>query len=97
MEDDDKIKFINIFRSYIIDDDILKDVLYYDTYDVESDDWWELVSYVLYESVNLWWVNSLMNGINNPFEELNTGSSIKLLKETYVPQLLREIRSISEL
>jgi hypothetical protein len=97
MEDDDKIKFMNIFRSYVVNSDILTDIMFYDVYEVEPDDWWELISYVLYESVNLWWINCLMNNVNNPFEEMEPGAGIKLLKDSYVPQLVREIRDISEL
>jgi len=90
-------KYMNFFRSYSINDNILNNTLYYFTYDVENEDWWDMISFKIYGSSNLWWVICMMNNIINPYEELSEGDQIKVLKESYLYMLLKEIESISEL
>jgi hypothetical protein len=96
LKDDDGIIFLNIFRAYEIDPSIFADVLYYNTYEVDNDDWIELISYVTYNLVDLWWALCLMNNIRNPFEDFNVGTNLKILKSDYIPQLIKELQSISE-
>jgi hypothetical protein len=96
LEDDDKIKFINIFRSYQVNEQIFTDVLYYNTYEVDNEDFWEQISYKLYGITDLWWALCLMNNVQNPFEDLSAGNNLKILKKNYIPQLLTEIKSVSE-
>jgi len=94
--DDDNNKFMNIFRSYILRTDITQDTVYYYTYNTEPDDWWDNISTKFYETPYLWWIICLMNNVMNPFEELEEGTELKILKDTYIYQLLNEIREISE-
>lgn len=96
MEDEDNVKFMNFFRSYTINKDILDDTLYFFTYDVESNDWWDIISFKKYGTPHLWWLVCMMNDVINPFEELEAGDQIKILKESYLYSLLREMKNISE-
>jgi hypothetical protein len=96
LKDDDNNEFLNIFRSYSVNEDILSNVMNYTTYEIEDDEYVENISYKLYENINLWWMVFLANNINNPFEDFNVGQNIKILKESLIPLLIREIRNVSE-
>jgi len=97
MLDDDGEYFLNIFRSYSINDDLLIDSLYFETYEVKEDDWWELIANDLYESVNFWWIPPIANKVVNPFEELEIGTNLQILRKSILPILVREIRDIGTL
>lgn len=97
LEDVDKTKLLNIWRSFTFNEDVIDNTPYYETYEVENEDWWDNIAYKFYDTPNLWWVIAMMNNIVNPFEELEIGSNIKILREQYLYQLLKEIRSIAEL
>ena len=97
LEDIDKTKLLNIWRSFTFNDDVIDNTPYYETYEVENEDWWDNIAYKFYNSPNLWWVIAMMNNVVNPFEELEIGSNIKILREQYLYQLLKEIRGIAEL
>jgi len=89
-------KFLNIFRSYSLNEKIKSNTSFYETYEVDNDDWWDNISYKYYETPALWWVIPLMNDINNPFEEKNEpGDNLKILRGVYLYQLLKEIKIVS--
>ena len=96
LQDDDGNKFLNIFRSYTINPDVVSNVMNYTTYTVKNDDYAEDISYLIYENIGMWWTIFLANSVNNPFEDLNVGQNIKILKESLFPTLIREVRDISE-
>lgn len=97
LEDDDGDKFMNIFRSFSLNNSVLSDASAFDTYEVSNDDWWENISYKYYGTVNLWWVIALFNEVVNPFEELEVGTNISILREDYLYVLLTDIEEISDL
>lgn len=96
MEDSDKIKFLNIFKPYMINTDILADTLYYLTYEVEDIDWYDQIAYNIYNDEYLWWIVAMTNNVINPFEELDSSLNLKVLKEQFVPMIIREIKAIAE-
>jgi hypothetical protein len=96
LQDDDENKFMNIFRSYVVDEATLNDMLYFDTYEATHDEFFDGISYKLYGTVGLWWVICLANTIANPFEELEPGQNLKVLSSRFLSQILREIRTVSE-
>jgi len=96
LKDENDDKFLNIFRSYILKSDLTHETVYYFTYAAESDDWWDSISNKFYGTPYLWWVICLMNNILNPYEEINAGDELKILKQTYIYQLINELRDISE-
>ncbi|HRR48410.1 MAG TPA: hypothetical protein P5293_00320 [Bacteroidales bacterium] len=97
MKEEDGTLFLNIFRSYEINESLFRDVMYYSVYEVQEEDWWELISNGFYNSVGLWWVTPLANKVINPFEELDKENDIQVLVPSVIPILLREIRDIGEL
>lgn len=87
---------LNIFRFYSIYDSIKNDVVYFNTYEADEDDWWENIAYDVYNNVDLWWVTCMMNDVINPFEEIEPGKNLKILKTEAIPNLIREIRTRAE-
>lgn len=86
----------NIFNAYTISDDI-NPSLHFDLYEVGNDEWWENISFNYYGTPFLWWSIPLMNNVVNPFEYLEVGVVLKILKSNYIYQLLKEIRNIGNL
>ena len=97
LEDDEGNTLLNIWKNYSIPENIKdnEDVIsYYDASDVS---WWENIAYEAYENENLWWMISLTNDVVNPFEELSAGDSVKVIDDTFLYQIIKEIKNISEL
>jgi len=88
-------KLFNIFKSYDLNDD-MKTSIYFDMYEVGHDEWWENISYYYYNTPYLWWIILLINETENPFECLEEGIFLKILRPEYIYQLLKEIKSIGE-
>jgi hypothetical protein len=96
LQDDNDEYYLNIFRSYSIYEDTLNDVVYFGSYEVDNEDWWEAISYKHYNTVHYWWIHCIANNVVNPFEELEAGDNLKILNGNMLPQLIREIKRISE-
>ena len=90
----DDIKYINIFKSYVINETNFDDERFYSEHQVDSSDWWDSISYEYYETDNLWWMIAMTNYVVNPFEGLEEGTSLKILKPDYVYKLLKEVEKV---
>lgn len=97
LDEDRQTKFMNIFRVARVNVDVTKDTLFFDTLPVEDADFWDNIAYRLYEVPQLWWILGLMNNTVNPFEELDPGELITVLKEQYVYTLTKDLENLSEL
>ena len=97
LEDENYNKFMNIFRSYVLNEDMTRNTVFFYTYDVESNDWWDNISNKYYGTPYLWWTICLINNIANPYEDLIEGMQLKILKSDYIYYLIKEIKNISEL
>ena len=89
--------FLNIFRAYIINNSVQNNILFYLTHEVSDTDWFDTISQKYYETSYLWWLIPLMNNMINPFEDLNPGTNLKILKGEYVYQLLNEVMMVASL
>lgn len=96
LDEDRETKFLNIFRSYIYNENIFSEVAFFETYEVSNGEYWDNVSYNLYETPFLWWVIALLNNIINPFEELEDGQILNVLRQEYVYQLTTDLERIAE-
>jgi len=94
---DRSTKFLNIFKSYVINDSVTTDIVFYDLYEVEDNATWDSISFDIYGTPYLWWILTLMNNITNPFEELNAGDNIKILRPDYLYVLMKDIDKIKDL
>jgi len=96
LDEDRETKFLNIFRSYIANEDIYSDVSFFQSYEVSNGEYWDNVSYNLYNTPFLWWVIALLNNVVNPFEELEDGQELIVLREEYVYTLTTDLEKIAE-
>ena len=86
--------YLNIFRSYIINMSSLNNNSFYELYEVDNNDWLDNISYKFYNTSQLWWVIAIVNNITNPFEELYPGKVLRILKNSYIYNILKEVRNI---
>ena len=96
LDEDRESKFMNIFRSYIANVDIFSDIAFFETYQVSNGEYWDNVSYNLYETPYLWWVIALLNNTVNPFEELEDGDELNVLRSEFVYTLTSDLEKIAE-
>jgi hypothetical protein len=95
--DEDRItKFMNIFRSYVINEDVFTSVNFYNTYEVANGEFWDNIAYNLYENQYLWWIVALVNNVTNPFEELEDGQILNVLREEYIYILTKDLEKVAE-
>ena len=95
--DSDRITtFLNIFRSYLINDDVFTNVAFFNTYEVSNGEYWDNISWEIYETPYLWWVIALINNTVNPFEDLEDGQIINVLREDYVYTLTKDLEKVAE-
>lgn len=93
LQDTDGDIIFNIFNSYELSDEVSNNS-FFDTYEVDNDDWWDNISFKVYGTPYLWWTIALTNRITNPFEEISPGDLIYVLQPQYIYQMLKEIRNI---
>ena len=86
--------YLNIFRSYIINMSSLNNNSFYELYEVDNNDWLDNISYKFYNTPQLWWVIAIVNNITNPFEEIYPGKVLRILKNSYIYNILKEVRNI---
>lgn len=89
--------FLNHFRSFSIKDEIKSDDRYFESYEMEQDDWWDNISYKFYDTGKYWYLLCVLNDVINPYEDVYPGKKIKVLKSTYLYDVLRDIKDISKL
>jgi hypothetical protein len=94
---DRETKFLNVFKSVIVNENAQTDILAYDTYEVSEGEFLDNISYEMYETPKLWWVVALFNNFTNPFEELEPGSNIKVLKSEHIKTVFSDMERIAEL
>ena len=98
-EEDRETQFVNLFKSFRINQDLMTDIMFFDTYEVEGEGqaWWDNISFDVYGTPFLWWMVALFNDIVNPFEELEPGSNLSILRSEYLYTLFQDLDVISEL
>ena len=89
--------FLNHFRSFEIVSGVKNDNAYFDPYTVLEDDWWDNISYQSYGTSSYWYLLCLTNDVVNPYEELITGTKVKVLKGSYLYQVFKGMKEISKL
>ncbi len=97
VEDEDKTRFVNIFRSYSISSDIQSNSALFEYYQVEQDEFLDDISARFYGTPTLWWIVSDFNEIPNPFEALEEGQTLKILRGDYLYTVFDNLESIGEL
>ena len=66
-------------------------------YTVVTDDMpWTLISYRIYNTMDLWWLICSVNEINNPVQFPKAGTVLKVLTPDYVSTILQTIKQVNE-
>ena len=95
VDNDRSTRFMNVFRAFIYNNQVQKDVAFFITYPVGQEEWWDNISYKFYQTPFLWWAVASFNNVVNPFEELTPGTNLKILKPRYIYSLLRDMETLS--
>ena len=56
---------------------------------VEAEGRPDLLSFMVYGTVDFWWLLCLINGISDPFLHLKAGDQIKVIDLTSIPAIMR--------
>ncbi len=86
--------YLNIFRSYITNVSSLNNNSFYELYEVDNEDFLDNISFKFYNTPQLWWVICIVNNITNPFEDIYPGKVLRILKNSYIYNILKEVRNI---
>lgn len=81
--------YYNLLRTVNIPKDIDPD--YFDYYIVQTNDVWPLIAYKFYKNVTLWWLVCCANQILDPTSIPQPSTVIKVIKASYVNQILSTI------
>lgn len=82
--------YYNISNTINFDSDNIAEFAF-DWYTVMTGDTYTFISYKHYNTINLWWLICSLNNINNPTSLPEPGSRIKILKTSYVNDVLTRI------
>lgn len=65
---------------------------YFFTYVVDRSIPLTALSYMMYETTDLWWLICTVNNISNPVEFIPPGTVLKIIKQSKLPVVLDEIQ-----
>lgn len=88
--------FMNIFKSYLVEREILENYNYYLLHEVDDTDWLDLISEMYYDTPSLWWIICISNNIINPFEGVVPGDLLKIIRRNFIPKILKDIVRIGK-
>ena len=99
LDEDRETEFMNIFKTLRVNRDVKTDIFAFDTYEVEGEAqaFWDNISFDLYGTPFLWWIVAIFNDVVNPFEELEPGENLSVLKSEYLYTVFKDIDTLSEL
>jgi hypothetical protein len=89
--------FLNHFRFFDVVKDVKSNDMFFDSYNALENEWWDNISEKFYGTPYYWYLICSLNDIINPYEELVVGQKIKILKQTYLYPVFKNIKDISKL
>jgi len=90
-ETDNGEYYYNLLRTVNFPIDI-NPYIYFE-YETEPGDTWPLIAWKFYKNVKLWWLLCALNHIDNPVAQPTASTRIKVLKTSYVREVLTQIGS----
>lgn len=97
MEDENKIQFSNVFRSYAVSGDIQTNSFMFEYYTVDEEDFLDTISAKFYGTPTLWWVIADFNEIGNPYEDIEAGTTLKILRSDFLYVVFDDLEEIGDL
>jgi hypothetical protein len=83
--------FYNILKKISVPDNI--DIDLYESVRLNRKLPYTAISYIQYNTIDLWWLICLVNNIMNPLELLESGTLLKIIKPAYIPRIIDSIKS----
>ena len=96
-EDEDREQFSNIFRAYAVSSEIQSNSFMFEYYNIDEGDFLDDISAKFYGTPTLWWIVAAFNDITNPFEELEVGEPLKILRPDYLYVVFDDLEEIGDL
>jgi len=92
--DNNERLFFNLLKKInIVDKSTELNPQYFDTFVIDVDLPWVILSYNIYSTLNLWWLLCLANNIQDPTKNPELGSYIKVIKPEYVDLVVNTIKN----
>jgi hypothetical protein len=83
--------FYNLLQTLNLPDQIDETKVYYIT--AKQKEPWTMISFRAYKTIELWWLLCLLNKIYNPLLFPESGTTLKVLRPQYLPELFNEIEN----
>lgn len=83
---------LNIFAKYHLIEQYKSSIQYSDEYTITEGDRWDILAYKLYGTPFLWWTIAIFNNVVDPFQTMEPGTKIKIIKPSYVSEVLLALR-----
>lgn len=97
LQDENGDIFCNIFRPYGLTNRVRSNQFLFKTYTISEDDWFDNMSQLEYNIPDLWWLIPTTNDYNNPYEDINEGTNILFLKDSYIHNVFDDLITIERL
>lgn len=92
-KNDDNQYFYNISKAISLNNYEVDDTKVY-LQQVKKRSPWTTISFNAYQTIELWWLICLVNKIRNPVIIPAQGTYIKIVKPTYIKQILSDIKKL---
>lgn len=89
LNDDDKF-FYNLKKSITFPSNVDERII--DSFTLDRNVPWTVISYNIYGTIFLWWTITELNKISNPVIMPEIGTIIKYIKPSYIQELLSQIK-----
>lgn len=87
---EDGFYYYNLYNTVSIDTENIDPNLYTE-HIFSIGDYWTLLSYKYYGTVNLWWILCVANNIQNPLDLPEVGTKLKILNSEVVSDIIQSI------
>lgn len=87
----DKNYFYNIIKKVTILPNLDPTQFFY--YPIPKKMPWTMVSFNLYNTIELWWLVCLVNNITNPIKQPTAGTTIRAIRSDLVASVINDIKS----
>ena len=89
--------FLNIWRCVDINENAFINPSINTYYNKLTTDHWDFLAKKYYENQELWWIILLGNKIINPFEEFYDQNQLRLISNSYIYQIIKDMVVTSKL
>lgn len=96
-ESDDKTQYTQVLRSFIVPQAAKQNAFLFEFYIVDGVEFLDTIAAKFYGYPQLYWLIAEFNDITNPFEAIENGQSLKILRGSYLHTVYDDLMRIGEL